>query len=291
MIAVNKIRLKSIFSHAKTEYIMWVTNPRIIIVGVLLIFMKYLSIDPLLERSEKYGESLNVFEPFISIGNSTLLIMLIPCTFLVLISDYPTINGNTLFFVHRIGKINWFLGQLVFIVCASLSYLFFILIASILFSNGSISANWSNTITKYNSSFPNESNNYTSQLIPSNLYNQLSLSSVLLYTFFFILSYLIIIALILSFFKLINAHSFGLFIVFCVMGIGTALCFIKTKVMWLFPVANTLIWRHFDRILSTRVFPIYYSILYFISLILFLLICNIIALSKIQFININQVGE
>ncbi len=290
MITVNKIKLKPILSHAKSEFIMWITNPRIIIVGILFIFMKSLAVDPLLERAMKYGEKLNAFEPFISIGNSALLVLLIPCTFLILISDFPTVNGNTLFFIQRTGKLNWFLGQFFFIIYASIAYLLFIFVSSSILSNGSIKLEWSNTITKYNSSFPNEANNYISRLIPSNLYNQLSLTSALLYTFFFILAYLIIMSLMLSFFKLINFRSLGLFSVFSTIGIGTALCFIETKVMWLFPTANTIIWKHFDKILSANIYPIHYSIVYFIITILFLIICNIVALSKMQFINIDHLG-
>lgn len=290
MIAVNKIKIKPILSHAKSEFIMWITNPRIIIVGILLVFMKSLAIDPLLERTVKYGEKLNIFEPFISVGNSALLVMLIPCAFLILISDFPTVTGNTLFFIQRTGKLNWFLGQFLFIIYAAITYLLFILTTSIILSNGSIDLKWSNTITKYNASFPNEANNYVSRLIPSNLYNQLSLTSALLYTFFFILAYLIIMSLILSFFKLINFHSVGLFSVFSIIGIGTALCFIETKGMWLFPTANTIIWKHFDKILSATSFPIYYSIIYFIVMIIFLISCNIVALSRMQFTNIDYLG-
>ena len=120
---MRKFRLKSVFSIANAEYIKWITNPRIIIVGVLFIFMRTLAVEPLLERAEKFGGTLNFLEPFAAIGNSGMLVMFMPCVFLILISDYPVISGNTIFVVQRTGKINWFIGQLLFVIYAVLSYI------------------------------------------------------------------------------------------------------------------------------------------------------------------------
>ena len=46
--------------------------------GVLLVFMRTLAIEPLLERAAKMGIPLNILEPFAAIGNSGMLVMLMP---------------------------------------------------------------------------------------------------------------------------------------------------------------------------------------------------------------------
>lgn len=107
-------RLRCVFVVARTEYLKWLTDPRVIIVGVLLVFMRSLAVEPLLERAVKFGEKLNILEPFVAVGNSGMLVMLMPCVFLVLISDYPKMTGSTLFFIRRTGKTNWFWGQVLF---------------------------------------------------------------------------------------------------------------------------------------------------------------------------------
>ena len=109
---VNK-NIKCILAVARSEYVKWISNPRIIIIGVLLIFMHTLAVEPLLERADKIGLPLDILEPFAAIGNSGMLVMLMPCVFLLLISDYPKMTGNTLFFVQRTGRWNWFVGQTV----------------------------------------------------------------------------------------------------------------------------------------------------------------------------------
>ena len=69
--------LKCVLSVARSEYIKWITNPRVIIVGVLLVFMRTLAIEPLLERAAKMEIPLNILEPFVAIGNSGMLVMLL----------------------------------------------------------------------------------------------------------------------------------------------------------------------------------------------------------------------
>ena len=196
--------IKCIFSVARSEYVKWITNPRVIVVGVLLVFMKTLAIEPLLERADKIEEKIDVLEPFAAIGNSGMLVMLIPCVFMVLISDYPKMTGNTLYFVKRTGKKNWFIGQMLFVFFAIISFLTVILLGSVLMSQGSFTGNWSDVVTKYNAMFPDESGNFTSQLLPSNLYNQIPLITSILQTIGLMTVYMLVISMIIYFFKLIH---------------------------------------------------------------------------------------
>ena len=121
---------KCVLSVARSEYIKWITNPRVIIVGVLLVFMRTLAIEPLLERAAKMEIPLNILEPFVAIGNSGMLVMLMPCVFMVLISDYPKMTGNTLFFIRRTGRFNWFAGQVIFLFMSIISFLCVVLTGS-----------------------------------------------------------------------------------------------------------------------------------------------------------------
>lgn len=287
---MNKFRIKSIFSIANAEYVKWITNPRIIIVGVLFIFMRTLAVEPLLERAEKFGGHLNFLEPFAAIGNSGMLVMLMPCVFLILVSDYPVISGNTLFLLQRTGKLNWFLGQLVFMIYAIFTYIGTILVVSVLTSGGDLGTLWSEVVRKYNYVYPNESGNYASELLPSNLYNQIPLLTAILHTIILMAAYLFVLVLVLYLFKILHIQSAGVFAVFTIVGLGVASCSLKTKVMWAFPMANTIIWLHYEEILREPIYPIWASFLYFAIAIAVLLTVSLIALKKMQFINIEQIG-
>lgn len=282
-------RARCIVSVARTEYLRWITDPRVIIVGVLLVFMRTLAVEPLLERATKFGEKLNILEPFAAIGNSGMLVMLMPCVFLILISDYPKMTGSTLFFIKRTGKSNWFVGQLLFLIMAIVTFLLVVVIGSIIVSKGEYGLNWSDTVTKYEARFPNESGNFTSQLLPSNLYNQMTLVSAVGQTLVLMTLYLFMLSLIIYFFKLAHIQSFGLFAAIFIVAAGVMTCSLKSPSMWVFPMANTIVWLHYEEILSKQVFPIWCSYAYFIIAVIIGLVINIVAVRRLQFYNIELV--
>ena len=286
----NRLRFKSVISIARSEYIRWIMNPRILIVGVLFIFMRTLAVEPLLERAAKMGVPLTVFEPFVAIGNSGMLVLLMPCVFLILISDYPVISGFTLLCVQRTGKLNWFIGQLIFILFTIFSYVGVIFTVSVLTSGGEFRTEWSDTVRFYASNFPDEYNSFTSELLPSNLYNQIPLMTSVVQTFFLMSAYLFVLVLVLYLFKMLNIKSAGLFAVFVIIGLGVSTCSIKSASMWYFPMANTIVWLHYTKILREPVIPISRSYIYFAIIITLLIVLNFVALKKMQFRNIEQVG-
>lgn len=286
----NRLRFKSVISIARSEFVRWIMNPRLLIVGILFIFMRSLVVEPLLERAEKMGIPLTIFEPFEAMGNSGMIVMLIPCVFLILISDYPVISGFTLSSVQRTGKLNWFFGQLIFVIMAIFTYMGVILAGSIITSKGELRTQWSETVRFYAARFPDEAHNFASELLPSNLYNQIPLITSLVQTFLLMSAYLFLLVLVLYLFKILNIRSAGLFAVFLIIGLGVSTCSLKTSAMWYFPMANTIVWLHYTEILREPVKPIAYSYIYFVVIIALLVIANLIALKRMQFRNIEQVG-
>lgn len=285
---VNK-NIKCILAVARSEYVKWISNPRIIIIGVLLIFMHTLAVEPLLERADKIGLPLDILEPFAAIGNSGMLVMLMPCVFLLLISDYPKMTGNTLFFVQRTGRWNWFVGQIVFMIYAIITFLIAILIGSVLISKGDITGTWSDVITKYDAKFPNEAGSFTSQLIPSNLYNQITLPSAIIHTIILMAGIYVLACYGNLFFQTYPYSVIWTFAAVFVVATGVITCSLKSETMWAFPMANTIVWLHYDEILKEPNFPVWCSYLYFGIAIMVVVILNIIAIKRLEFLNIEMV--
>lgn len=275
--------IKQILGVARTEFIGWITNPRIIIVGVLLIFIKTLAIEPLAARADKFGESLIFFEPFVAVGNSSVLAMFIPLVFLVLISDYPKLHGNALFFISRTGKRRWLMGQIVFLITAVAVILAVILLMSILFSGGQFGDNWSDAVRKYNARFPNEAFNFDSQLLPSNLYNQIPMLTAVVQTFVLMGMYLLSLSLVMYLFKILFNNSSGLAAAVVLIAAGAVTSSLNTALMWAFPMANTIVWMHYTEILSEPIYPVWSSFVYFGGLLTVLISLNFLALKKLKF--------
>ena len=274
---------KQIASTARTEYVGWITNPRVIILGVLLLFIKGLAIDPLSNRAEKFGEKMIFWEPFIAVGNSRALALFIPLVFLVLLSDYPKLGGNSLFYISRIGKRNWLCGQILFLIMAIGTFMAAILGSSILFSGGRFGENWSDAVTKYNARFPNEAFNFDSQLLPSNLYNQIPMITAVVQTFVLMSAHLLMLALTIYALKMMFCNSSGLAAAVGVIALGSVTASLGTELRWAFPTSNTIVWLHYTEILSEPVYPVWASFAYFGGVLCVLTVLNFIALKKLKF--------
>lgn len=109
---MKNFSLKQSFFCARAEFIKWICDARMMILGVLLIFIYSFAIEPLKSNAELMGEPLNILEPFIAIANSGAILLIIPLIFLTLIADFPKIDTNTVFYIMRVGRLNWLFGQL-----------------------------------------------------------------------------------------------------------------------------------------------------------------------------------
>ena len=286
----NKIRLRAIRNVAVTEWVKWITNPRMVVLGILLVFVRSFCVQPMLQHAEKYGKPLNIAEPFLAVCNSGMLTLLVPIVFILLICDFPLMGGNTLFFIHRTGKQNWFLGQLLFVFSSIVTFLLVLFLGCALMSHGTFSSTWSDTVTKYNAAFPDEAEGFVSRLLPPNLYNQITLPEALLKAFLLMTLNLFLLALILCTMKMLYLRAAGLFSALALTAAGIAVCSLKNAAMWLFPAANTMIWLHYQEILKKQIVPTMYSYLYFTVLIAVLLAGDFFILRRLQFMNIEQEG-
>ncbi len=284
---MNKSLLRKSILTARTEYIKWITNPRMLIALMLVVVIRTLAIVPLLERAEKMGEPMNIFEPIIAVGNSGMLVMFMPAVFLVLMSDFPVIEANSLVYAARSGKKSWFWGQIFFMTSSILTYLcgLFVLVGICSASKSFIGLEWSESTRYYVFRFPEDIDSFAASLLPPNLYNQVPLGMTLFYTFSLLFLYLFSLMLIIMLFKLLQCRSVGIFAAFFVVACGVVTCAVKTDAMWAFPMANSIIWLHYTEILREPIYPIWASYLYFAVLIAILLIANRKLLNKINFEN------
>lgn len=272
---------------ARLEYRKWIINPKMILLAVFLIFARTLIIAPLLEHSMKYGERINSFEPFIAMGNSGFLTLLIPMIYLVLLGDFPMVEANSLFYISRAGKRNWLWGQILFMLGAVVTIMGIILVGSIVMSHGELSWSWSNVVTKYGTRFPDERESFGCTILPSNLYNQMCLKNAFMYTIIFQILQLVVMSLILCVGKIYKGGMLGFAMGIAVLGVGIVSTSVKAKVMWIFPMAHTIVWLHYPEILSEQIFPISYSFLVYVVMIVLLIYACFEGIGRMKFEAIN----
>lgn len=278
----SRFKIRGIWQLAKAEYIRFVTDPRIIIVAMLMIVMANLVIQPLLEHAEKYGAPINALEPFIAVANSGIFSMFIPAVFIIIASDYPDIGPKTLFFIQRIGKVRWLLGEILSIIMVIVSYLASLLLFCSVYTLGNnfFGSEWSDSVTKYISKFPDEANDSISEYLSSRLYNQMNLKDAFIHIICLMSLYLLLLALILIFFRILNLKAAGIFACFVIVAAGVLMTSMNLMAMWKFPMANTIVWLHYTEIMKKPIIPLSYSYIYFAICLGVLFIANLIAIKK-----------
>lgn len=279
---MNKVSLKKIRICAWNGYIQWLISPKyFIFLASMFFFYDYATV-PLLDVAEKTNSKLNFLEIFIAIGNSGMLLLILPVLFIILISDFPQKDGNTIFFIIRIGKYNWLISQYLQLIYMVVTYVLLLFIGTtipVIFKN-SISLEWSNVIIKYIANSSEKRNSFVYELLPENLSNQHSLVGAFAYTLAFEICFLLIIGLINIIFKIFSKSLGGTYFSSALVIVGTVLCAIGSKLMWIFPTANATLKLHYTQFLREPIVSISYSFLYFIVIIILLISLSFFLIKK-----------
>ena len=96
---------------AQAEFRQWLRSSRIIILFVMLVFVNVQVIGPLRQCKMLMGEMLSIPEAFVALGNSGVILLIIPILFLVLMADFPQRTGIDRFYQMRCTKRNGYLDR------------------------------------------------------------------------------------------------------------------------------------------------------------------------------------
>ena len=282
-----------IFRVAKNEYIKWIMNPKMIIVLVMLIYVYDYAIREMLGAAEKMGEKLQVFEGFIGISNSQLLIMIIPIVFVGIMGDFPRVDGNAMFYIYRVGRVNWLLGEMLFALLASTTYLLIIFGFSTmsLFGRCYTANVWSEVSTKYYLFAPFEYDSKVANLTTGRLYNNLSPVAATGHILGLMLLLLITISMILIVGFVWKARIAGIILVTALLCIGNVLAYIENRVRFLFPTAHAVLEIHFDEIYKKPVLDIRLSYIYYVFCTFILFITALFLVGGYDFSKIQELEE
>lgn len=256
---MSKFSLKNSLSCAWVEFIKWIVDARIVIVLCLCVFIYSFVTEPIKANAVMMGEPMNALEPFIATLNSGMVLLILPLGFLTLISDFPKIDGSTIFYIFRIGKKSWFCGQIIRLFLMSAAYILAMFIASVagVITCGFMGEEWSLVATRFASEFPEQSGNFGVLLLPENLYNQMSLPTAVVQSTLFVAAYMFLLGMILLAFSIAKRKTAGIVVCGLLIALGAALCSINTKMMWLFPMAHSIVWLHYTEFLREPVFPVF----------------------------------
>lgn len=258
---MSERNVRTILHIAGTEFKRWLRSSRSIILGVMLIFVHMQIIVTLQDCTSKTGLPVSVPEAFVALGNSGSIVLILPALFLVLMSDFPQKSGIDFLYQIRCSKRMWIMGQIVFALEAVVFIVVFLILSSCLLMSGSgvWKMEFSDAVTHYSSIFPERTGDYILQLLPENLYQQMTFRTAFAYTTTLLALYFFLLAMILLFAALCNRKFVGVLLDGILIVLGTVTCSADSWLMWLFPMAHAIPWLHYEKYLSEQIFPIWGS--------------------------------
>lgn len=273
---LNKIKI--IRNLSRIEMLQLVRSTKIIILTLFVIFINIQIITPLRELSVLMESKISVFEPFIAVGNSGIIVLILPLFFITMMADYPREGGSQYFYQIRCSKRTWIVGQVVYAIESSIALTLFVFTASVLLALNFIdkSPYYSYAVTKYAAVYPERAGEYVVQLIPENLYNQVLLKTSMLHTAILLILYFIMLALIILVFSLLKKKIIGILLDAFLIVMGGIACASRTSYMWFLPMAHTITWLHYEKYQSEQIMPLSYSYIYFIVINTILVVLSIV---------------
>lgn len=122
--------IKQILSVTAYNFKKWHKNPRIFITFILAFILCFLLSDKAVQFAKMYETSMQIVEPFVWTFGDANSILLSSLLLLLLFADMPFIDSSTPFYLMRIDRKTWVLGQGVYVMLTTSIYLVFILIST-----------------------------------------------------------------------------------------------------------------------------------------------------------------
>ena len=258
---------RKIVLHARMEYSLWLTNPRMSILLVLLVLIHSMVIQPLAQAGGQIGVRFHLLEPLAALCNSTLILLILPLGFLILMAGFPRMDRGFLLQLYRVGRLNWVLGEMLYLCMAAATYLGAVLLGTALCSlpyAPITSPGWSAVATDYVNILGESALKSATALLPKNLYQQMGPGAAVAGSFLLLFLCLVLMGAILLAASLLRINSLGVASDAALLLVGAGFVILDSPWMWGFPCAHALIWLHYNPYFRTPVCPLWVSGLYFL---------------------------
>lgn len=280
--------IKSILLVARSEYVKWLRNPRFLLVIAASVPVHELIVRPMVRAAGEMGQPLNMFETSIAVANSGFALLLFPLIYLVLIAPFPTADQNMLYYIARMGRRNWILGEILFQSLSAVSYSIIIIgVTAAQTVNISFLENgWSIPVMDYDK-MGSITGIPMGTLIPPNLFYQMPPYKALVLSYLLLAFFLFFSSMIFLLGSLCGKKLLFLFIVVSQIALGCGLFVTKSAFMWALPFSHSVLSIHYQKYFRKYVFSPWLSMALFCMSLLFV---GVMVYRKVQKVSIDMIG-
>ncbi|MEE3393456.1 MAG: hypothetical protein VZR23_07220 [Lachnospiraceae bacterium] len=267
--------IEKILRVSKEGYMEFLFSKKLIIIIFSIVFLYEDVTGKMIKLAYDTSFTINIIEPYILILSYRIHAMVVPLTFIVVMSDFPNINRSGYFVLSRIDRFSWFFGEVLSSFFSALTFLFILAAANALccLKVASSGTDWSPYITELYG-VNREAYDLNNQLfIKTETVAQGTPVIVFIHATLLMLLFLVSISLFLACFKMIGQKRLG---VFSIMSITILGMLAKGRLKWAFPINHCIYAQHFNAYFAATECRIIYSYLFFIVLNATLLIIDMI---------------
>lgn len=140
-------KLKQVSVIVRENFRKWHKNPQMILCFLLAFVFCYLLSDKVMQFAQAHDTYLQAAETFIWTFGDSQSVLAISILLLLMFSGMPSLSNEVPFFLVRMDRWTWMLGQIVYLIMATFCFMLFIFAVTLLLSMGrAYPANmWSDT--------------------------------------------------------------------------------------------------------------------------------------------------
>ncbi len=251
------LRLGNVLLAARSEYIKWLVSPRLILFAVVFLPLHDTLVSPLLRASERMGSPLNALEPCIVAVNSWMGLLLLGIVYIIMMSPFPTVDGNMRFYIFRMGKRDWILGEMLFQVLAAVTYSLATaaVMAAQALGRSFLANGWSLVVTDFDEQYGVEWGSRIEEILPPNLFFQIPPFRAFLFSYGLFTLFLLLCGMAFVVGCLYQKRLLLFVLQPLHIAVGCILAVVSGTGMWLFPVTHAFLASHYRRYYREYAFP------------------------------------
>lgn len=267
---------RKIWGVARIEYMGFLTSKRVFLMLFAFIFLAEDVVGKMGKLSIEQGFILGRFEPFILLFSYKIHAMIVPIVFVVMMSNFPSNEKSGYFIMSRIHRKAWLFGEVIFAGMVGLTFILFLLLGTMawVWKNSSFLTTWSPYMSELYMDYPEVYALNNQLFIKTETLAQGEPVTVMLHSVGLMFLYLVFLALLLMFFKLLDLKKAGIFIAVVITIIGVAMDDYSRIMKWFFPIMQSIYESHFCSYYAETETPLYFSYIYFGVLIVGLFVIN-----------------
>lgn len=127
-------RIKQIVFTALSNFRRWHKNPQIILCFLLAFIFCFLLSDKVMQFAITHDTYLQGMEAFIWTFGDSQSVLAISMLLLLLFADMPNLSNDVPYFMIRIDRKTWMLGQILYLILATFVFIVFIFLSTVLLS-------------------------------------------------------------------------------------------------------------------------------------------------------------